>query len=109
MDVVIHVHKLDGRGLTVSVPHENGPLTWDPYGFARGIEPGSDGRPAAVCDEAVEEIEAVQERLRADYGVETCKLTWAGQDPNRPRKTAKKNRGQVRQQSSQRTRQAQSR
>ena len=106
MDIVIQVHKLDGRGLTVSVPHEKGSLTWDPHGFARGIEQGSDGRPAAVCDEAVEEIEAVQERLGADYGVETCKLTWAGQDPNRSRKVTKKSGSHVRSQSSQRTRQA---
>jgi hypothetical protein len=85
-DILIQVHKIDGRALTVSVPHQEGAIKWDPYGFARGIEQGSDGQPAAVCDEAVDEIEAVQERLSADYGVETCKLTWAGQDLNRPRK-----------------------
>jgi hypothetical protein len=107
-DTVIQVHKLDGRGMTVSVPHGNGPLTWDPYGFPRRIEQGSDGCPAAVCDEAVEEIEAVQERLSADYGVETSQLTWVGQDPNRPGKVTRKNGCQVRPHSSQQTLQARS-
>lgn len=105
-DTRIHVHKLDGRGLTVSVPQGEGPFKWDPYGFARGIEQGSDGQRTAVCDEAVEEIESIQERLSADYGVETSRLTWADQDPDRPRKAANKNRSQMRPQTSQRTRQA---
>lgn len=102
-DMVIHVHKPDGRGMAVSVPHQEGALKWNPHGFPMGNEQGTDGRPVAVCDEAVDEIEAVQERLSTAYGVETCKLTWAGQDPNRPKKATKKARSRVHQQSSQQT------
>lgn len=86
-DIVIQAHKSDGRALAVNVPKE-GPLGWAPYGFSMGVEQGSDGRPATVCDEAVEEIEAVQGQLKG-YGVETCRLKWAGQDPSRSTKATK--------------------
>jgi len=36
-----------------------------------------------VCDEAVNEIEEIQGRLK-DHGVETGELNWAGKDPNLP-------------------------
>lgn len=80
-DIVIQARKSDGRAIAVNVPKE-GPLGWAPYGFSMGVEEGSDGLPATVCDEAVEEIEAVQGQLKG-YGVETCRLKWAGQDQNR--------------------------
>ncbi|MGM0485886.1 MAG: hypothetical protein ACQESR_03885 [Planctomycetota bacterium] len=88
-DIVIHVHRLDGRALAVSVPQE-GAIKWSVNGFPMHVEAGSNGQPATVCDEAVSHIEEVQERLDKEYGVETSTLTWAGQDPNRPRKAAKK-------------------
>jgi hypothetical protein len=102
--IVIQVHKWDGRGFAVSVP-KDGPLGWSPYGFSMEIEEGSNGQPATVCDEAVAEIEAVQDRLNKDYGVETCALTWAGQDPNRAVK-ATKSRGRPASYRSQRAREA---
>jgi multidrug efflux pump subunit AcrB len=102
-NVRIQVHNLDGRALAVSV--QEGRIEWSVDGFPMHVETGSNGQPAAVCDAAVEQIEAIQDRLNKDYGVETCALTWAGQDPSRPRKTTKPG-SHRRPQSSQRTHQA---
>ena len=79
-NILIHVRDAQGRGLTVSVPQE-GAIEWDPYGFPRQVVAGSQGQAAATCDEAVNEIEEVQARLRS-HGVETCDLNWIGKDPN---------------------------
>ncbi|MFO7906584.1 MAG: hypothetical protein ACQESR_03845 [Planctomycetota bacterium] len=87
-EVLIRAHRLDGRALAVSVPRE-GAIQWSVDGFPIEIVAGANGQPAAVCDEAVDQIEAIQNRLDDDYGIETSALTWAGQDPNRPRKAAK--------------------
>ncbi len=102
--ILIQVHRLDGRALAVSVP-QDGAIQWSVNGFPMQVVAGSNGQPAAVCDEAVDQIKAVQERLSTDYGVETSELTWAGQDPNRPIKAAK-SRSRPASHTSQRTRQA---
>lgn len=105
-DILIQVHKMDGRGLAVSVPHQEGAIKWEVRGgFPMQVIPGSNGQPAAVCDEAVNEIKEVQERLDKDYGVETCALTWASQDPNLPIKAAKDRNRRV-SHNAQRTREA---
>lgn len=87
-DILIQVHRLDGRALAVNVPQE-GAIQWAVNGFPMQVVAGNNGQPAAICDEAVDQIMAIQDRLNTDYGVETDALTWAGQDPNRPRKAAK--------------------
>lgn len=104
-DILIQVHRLDGRALAVNVPQE-GAIQWSVDGFPMQVVAGSNGQAATVCDEAVDQIEAIQKRLSTDYGVETSELTWAGQDPNRPRKAAKRRPHHI-QQYSQRTFRAQ--
>jgi len=105
--ISIRAVRPDGRTLAVNV--QEGRIEWSADGFPMDVGTGTDGRPAAVCDEAVEQIEAIQERLSADHGIETSTLTWAGQDPNRPKKLTKKTGSRIRQASSQRTLRAQSR
>ncbi len=103
--ILIHARKLDGRSLAVTVP-QDGAMQWSVNGFPMQVVAGCNGQAATVCDEAVNQIESIQNRLNTDYGVETSELTWAGQDPNLPRKAAKKRPHDV-QQYSQRTFEAQ--
>jgi hypothetical protein len=103
-DILIQVYRPDGRELAVSVPQE-GAIRWSVNGFPMQVVAGSNGQPAATCDEAVDQIKAIQDRLSTDYGVETCALTWAGQDPNLPTKPTK-SRGRSASHNSQRTQEA---
>ncbi|MFZ1935258.1 MAG: hypothetical protein WCB27_08395 [Thermoguttaceae bacterium] len=105
-DILIQVHNMDGRALAVSVPHQKGEITWEVRGgFPMEVVPGSNGQPAAVCDEAVNQIKEIQDALKTGYGVETGDLSWPGHDPNLPIKAAK-GRSRPATHNSQRTREA---
>ncbi|MCS7306883.1 MAG: hypothetical protein NZ602_17460 [Thermoguttaceae bacterium] len=70
--------------VTLQIPKQGG-IYWYVNGFPMETVLGSQGQPARVCDEAVTQIEAIQEQL-AQWGIETSELTWPGKDPNLPRK-----------------------
>jgi hypothetical protein len=85
---VIHAERLGGGSLAISVPQE-GDIWYDAGGaFPMRLEAGADGQPAATCDEAEDQIEAMHQALRESFGIETGELRWDGKNPTRIRRAA---------------------
>jgi hypothetical protein len=86
-DVVFRAVRPDRRSLSVRIP-VSGNLVYAVAGYPARTVLGSDGRPAATCDEADDHLAAIHRQLADDCDVETDGLRWPGQDPARIRKRA---------------------
>ena len=67
----------------------DGSVSYEVDGFARRLETGSDGKDAATCDEAEEQIEAFHEMLEEQFGVHAEELRWVDKNPTRNLRTAR--------------------
>ena len=80
--MIIHATTSSNKTIDVSVPVD-GQVMYNVNGYPMSTEAAIGGGRAAVCDQAEQLLQEMQQQLQATFGIQAGEIWWESKDPNR--------------------------